>query len=181
MCSKVEYNDYLRALCQRCWEGWEFHLPQPISEEHVSVAPEKLRRGRAGRWADEADLVPAGENLALGVNYHSWGLCNWSQTEAESWRRLGECLMTWAKMSLPTFRVWLCFIFTTWLILKNNNKLWQTSVCSGWSFSIGINSRWLQTFFDEEVAQPDCKDESIMENRWQGVWEERWGLSELSI
>lgn len=36
-------------------------------------------------------------------------------------------------------------------------------------------------FFDEEVAQPDCKDESIMENRWQGVWEERWGLSELSI
>lgn len=58
-------------------------LPQPISEQHVSVAPEKLRRGGAGRRADEADLFPAGENPALGVNYHRWGLCNWSQTEAE--------------------------------------------------------------------------------------------------
>lgn len=33
---------------------------------------------------------------------------------------------------------------------------------------MGINSGWLQTFLDEEVAQPGCKEESIMENRWQG-------------
>lgn len=58
-------------------------LPLPISEQHVSVAPEKLRRGRAGCRTDEADLFPAGENPALGVNYHRWGLCNWSQTEAK--------------------------------------------------------------------------------------------------
>lgn len=36
------------------------------------------------------------------------------------------------------------------------------------SFSIGINSGWLQTVSDEEVAQPDCEEESIMENRWEG-------------
>lgn len=24
ICCKVEYNGYLRAQCQRCWEGWEF-------------------------------------------------------------------------------------------------------------------------------------------------------------
>lgn len=33
---------------------------------------------------------------------------------------------------------------------------------------IAINSGPLQTFSDEEVAQPDCKEESLMENRWQG-------------
>lgn len=63
--------------------GLRVPLPWPISEEHVSMTPEELRRGGAGRRADEADLVPAGESLALGVNYHRWGLYNWSQTEAK--------------------------------------------------------------------------------------------------
>lgn len=117
-CAKRVFSLYI------CWassvpevlRGLRVPLPQPISEEHVSVAPEKLRRGRAGRWADEADLIPAGENLALGVNYHRWGLYNWSQTEAKCWRWLSEGLMTWAEMSLPTIRVCLCFTFTLWLI-----------------------------------------------------------------
>lgn len=52
-----------------------------MSKEYVSMAPEELWRGGAGRRADEADLVPVGEGLALWVNYDRWGLCNWSQTE----------------------------------------------------------------------------------------------------
>lgn len=63
--------------------GLRVSLPLPISEEHVSVAPEELRGGGAGRRADKADLVPAGKSLALWVNYHSRGLYNWSQTEAK--------------------------------------------------------------------------------------------------
>lgn len=63
--------------------GLRVPLPRPISKEHVSIAPEELRRGRAGRRADEADLVPAGESLALSVNYHGWSLYNLSQTDAK--------------------------------------------------------------------------------------------------
>lgn len=68
--------------------GLRVPLPRPISEEHVSMAPEELRRGGAGRWADEADLVPSGESLALGVNYHRWSLYSWSQAQAKGWRWL---------------------------------------------------------------------------------------------
>lgn len=50
--------------------GPRVSLPWPISEEHVSVTPEELRRGGTGRCADEADLIPAGEGLARGVNHH---------------------------------------------------------------------------------------------------------------
>lgn len=64
---------------QRLWKttvpgvlsGPRVSLPRPISEEHVSVTPEELRRGGTGCCADEADLVPAGESLALGANDHS--------------------------------------------------------------------------------------------------------------
>lgn len=56
--------------------GLRVPLPRPISEEHVSMAPEELGRGGAGRRADEADLVPPGESLALGVNYHRRSLYN---------------------------------------------------------------------------------------------------------
>lgn len=44
--------------------GLRVPLPRPISEEHVSMAPEELGRGGAGRRADKADLVPSGESLA---------------------------------------------------------------------------------------------------------------------
>lgn len=63
--------------------GLRVPLPRPISEEHVSMAPEELGRGGAGRRADEADLVPSGESLALWVNYHRRSLYKWSQTEAK--------------------------------------------------------------------------------------------------
>jgi len=48
------------------------------------VAPEELWRRGAGRRADKADLVPSGENLALGVNYYRRSLYNWRQREATS-------------------------------------------------------------------------------------------------
>lgn len=64
--------------------GLRVPLPRPISEEHVSMAPEDLGRGGAGRQADEADLVPPGERLALWVNHHRGSLYKWSQTEANT-------------------------------------------------------------------------------------------------
>ena len=65
--------------------GLRAPLPRPISEEHVSMAPEELGRGGAGGRADEADLVPPGEGLALGVNYHRRSLC---KTESNTGRAL---------------------------------------------------------------------------------------------
>lgn len=46
------------------------------------MTPEELGRGGAGRRADEADLVPAGEGQALGAQQHRRSLCQRSQTEA---------------------------------------------------------------------------------------------------
>ncbi len=63
--------------------GLRAPLPRPISEEYVSMAPEELGRRGAGRRADEADLIPSGESLALRVNYHRRSLYNQSQTEAK--------------------------------------------------------------------------------------------------
>lgn len=45
-------------------------LPGAVSEEHVSVAPEEMWGGGAGRRADEADLVPSGEGSAPRLNFH---------------------------------------------------------------------------------------------------------------
>lgn len=39
------------------------------------MTPEELRRGGAGRCADEADLRTPGEGLSLGSDYHRRGLC----------------------------------------------------------------------------------------------------------
>lgn len=57
--------------------GLRVPLPQLISEELVSSAPDELGRGEAGRRADEADLIPSGEGLGLGVNYYRRSLCGW--------------------------------------------------------------------------------------------------------
>lgn len=47
------------------------------------MAPEELGRGGAGRRADEADLIPSGESLALWVNYHRRSLYDWSEAEGK--------------------------------------------------------------------------------------------------
>lgn len=54
--------------------GLRVPLPWLISEEDVSMTPEELWRGGAGRCADEVDLRPPGEGLALGADYHRRGL-----------------------------------------------------------------------------------------------------------
>lgn len=38
--------------------------------------------------------------------------------QANCWRLLSKCLMTWVTKSLPALSVWLYFIFTFWLFFK---------------------------------------------------------------
>lgn len=70
VCSSSGMRPLLKTAAPEVLSGPRVSLPRPISEEHVSVTPEELRRGGTGRCADKADLVPAGESAAQGVNDH---------------------------------------------------------------------------------------------------------------
>lgn len=132
--------------------GQRVPLPRPISEKHVSMAPEELRRGRAGRRADKADFIPSGEGLALGADYHrrslyrgirgrktvdDSGACHRYMMSFITWfsyRRPNNSkpLLVWARMQLPTERSDImtggsqqvtCFVFV-WLFLKCITNIW---------------------------------------------------------